>query len=129
MFEELRRSFAEPVEPDWSDQAVVVDHLVAGERRLSAPEYFDEEHIRQLAERIVDRSIDPAASLTNPSLIDAGEPVRPRLAGVSAPTLVIHGTADPLFPYPHAEALARESPQAELLPLPGVGHQMPPRAV
>jgi pimeloyl-ACP methyl ester carboxylesterase/SAM-dependent methyltransferase len=129
MSEELRRSFAEPVTPDWSDRAAVVDHLVAGERRLAAPEYFDEEHVRQLAARIVDRSTDPAASLTNPWLIDAGEPVRPRLAEVSAPTLVIHGTADPLFPYPHAEALAREIPQAELLALPGVGHQMPPRAV
>jgi pimeloyl-ACP methyl ester carboxylesterase len=40
---------------------------------------------------------------------------------------VIHGTADPLFPYGHAEALARGIPGAELLPLEGVGHQVPPR--
>jgi pimeloyl-ACP methyl ester carboxylesterase len=38
---------------------------------------------------------------------------------------IIHGTADPLFPYGHAEALARGIPRAELLPLEGVGHQLP----
>jgi len=40
---------------------------------------------------------------------------------------VIHGTADPLFPYGHAEALACGIPRAQLLPLEGVGHQLPPR--
>jgi pimeloyl-ACP methyl ester carboxylesterase len=37
---------------------------------------------------------------------------------------MIHGTADPLFPYGHTEALARGITRAELLPLEGVGHQM-----
>ena len=68
-----------------------------------------------------------AASVTNHALAEEGELVRGRLAEIAAPTLVIHGTADPLFPYGHAEALAREIPRAELLPLEGVGHQMPPR--
>jgi pimeloyl-ACP methyl ester carboxylesterase/SAM-dependent methyltransferase len=130
MSDELRAHFAAPAAtPDWSDRAAVVDYLVDSQRRFAAPEHFDEAHTRQLAERIVDRSTDMAASMTNHWLIDAGERVRPRLPKVSAPTLVIHGTADPLFPYGHAEALAREIPHAELLPLRGVGHQMPPRAV
>jgi pimeloyl-ACP methyl ester carboxylesterase len=42
---------------------------------------------------------------------------RGRLDEIAAPTLVIHGTADPLFPYGHAQALARGIPRAELLPL------------
>ena len=52
---------------------------------------------------------------------------RPAVPSITAPTLVIHGTADPLFPLGHGEALAREIPGAELLPLTGVGHQTPPR--
>ena len=40
---------------------------------------------------------------------------------------MIHDTADPLFPYGHGEALARGIPRAELLPLEGVGHQLPPQ--
>jgi pimeloyl-ACP methyl ester carboxylesterase len=38
------------------------------------------------------------------------------------PALVIHGTADPMFPIAHAEALAEEIPDAKLLPLAGAGH-------
>ncbi len=53
--------------------------------------------------------------------------MRGRLDEIAAPTLVIHGTADPLFPFGHAEALARGIPGAELLPLAGVRHQVPPR--
>jgi len=35
---------------------------------------------------------------------------------------VIHGTADPMFPLEHGEALAQEIPRATLLPLEGAGH-------
>ncbi len=130
MSDELQASFAaEARAQDWSDRAAVVDYIVASERRSAAREHFDEARVRVLAERIVDRTTDIAASMTNHWLIEGGEPVRARLGEVIAPTLVIHGTADPLFPYGHAEALAREIPRAELLPLDGVGHQMPPRAL
>jgi pimeloyl-ACP methyl ester carboxylesterase len=36
--------------------------------------------------------------------------------------LVIHGTEDPLVPYPNGEGLAREIPGARLVTLPGCGH-------
>ena len=39
-----------------------------------------------------------------------------------ARTLVIHGTADPMFPAEHGEALAEEIPGARLLRLEGAGH-------
>ena len=77
--------------------------------------------MRALVERIVDRTNDVAASVMNHALAEAGELARGRLDEIAAPTLVIHGTADPLFPYGHAEALARGIPRAELLPLEGVG--------
>jgi pimeloyl-ACP methyl ester carboxylesterase len=129
MSEDLRAYFAAEVPlPDWAERAAVIDYLVGYERRLEAAEYFDEAHVRALVERIVDRSNDMAASVTNHALAEEGELPSGRLDDITAPTLVIHGTADPLFPYGHAEALARGIPQAELLPLEGVGHQTPPRA-
>ena len=76
----------------------------------------------------MDRTNDMAASMTNHALAEEGELARGRLDQIAAPTLVIHGTADPLFPFGHGEALAREIPHAELMPLEGVGHQVPPRA-
>jgi pimeloyl-ACP methyl ester carboxylesterase len=43
-------------------------------------------------------------------------------ATASVPTLVIHGTVDPMFPLEHGQALAKEIPGARLLPLEGSGH-------
>jgi fermentation-respiration switch protein FrsA (DUF1100 family) len=117
---------SEPWPPDWSDRAAIVEYIVGVERAFEAPPFFDEARVRRLAERLVDRAADIAAGMTNWSRIDTGEPVRPRLGDVRAPALVIHGTADPVYPFGHAEALAGELPQAQLLPLDGVGHQMPP---
>jgi pimeloyl-ACP methyl ester carboxylesterase len=44
------------------------------------------------------------------------------LSSITSPTLVIHGTADPMFPIEHGEALAEEIRCARLLRLEGAGH-------
>jgi pimeloyl-ACP methyl ester carboxylesterase len=38
----------------------------------------------------------------------------------------VHGTADPMFPLGHGEALAEAIPGARLLVVEGMGHQVPP---
>lgn len=124
----LASSFAEPApEPDWSDRDAVIDYIVEGLRPFAGSLPFDEERQRALVERVFDRTINIASSLKNHWIIDGGEPLRRRLGEVSVPTLVLHGTDDPLFPYGHAEALADEIPGARLVPLEGGGHEMPPR--
>jgi pimeloyl-ACP methyl ester carboxylesterase len=55
-------------------------------------------------------------------VLDHGEGPAAPLPSIAAPTLVIHGTADPMFPIEHGEALADEIPGATLLPLEGAGH-------
>jgi 3-oxoadipate enol-lactonase len=45
-----------------------------------------------------------------------------RLGGITAPTLVVHGTEDPLVPPPNGAALARAIPGARLVELPQCGH-------
>jgi pimeloyl-ACP methyl ester carboxylesterase len=45
-----------------------------------------------------------------------------RLTGVSAPTLVLHGTDDVVSPYENARILARQIPGAVLRPFDGCGH-------
>jgi pimeloyl-ACP methyl ester carboxylesterase len=128
MSDELKASFAEPApEPDWSDRAAVIDYIVEGLRAYGGSLPFDEPRLRSLVASIVDRTTNIASSMTNHWIIDAGEPVRSQLREIRAPTLVLHGTEDLLFPYGHAEALARGIPGARLLALEGVGHEMPPR--
>jgi pimeloyl-ACP methyl ester carboxylesterase len=124
--EELRAWFAAEV-PDWNERGAVIDYLTAYERHLEGPEYFDEPRVRALAGRIFDRTRDMAASMTNHALAEEGDLARGPLGRITAPVLVVHGTADPMFPFGHGEALTREIPRAQLLPLAGVGHQLPPR--
>jgi pimeloyl-ACP methyl ester carboxylesterase len=83
--------------------------------------------MRAAAARIVDRTTHIAAQLTNPFLISAGEPWRDRLSRITAPTLVLHGTEDPMFPIGHGEALAVEIPGARFIPLEQTGHEVFPR--
>ena len=49
------------------------------------------------------------------------------LAHVDIPTLVVHGTADPILPYPHGVALADTIPGALLYTLDEVGHDLAER--
>ncbi|MGW1995712.1 alpha/beta fold hydrolase [Embleya sp. NPDC001921] len=129
MSEHLAKLFADPAPgPDWSDREAVIAYFLAAERAFAGSIPVDAERLRETAGRAYDRSTDPAAA-ANHWMVEGGESIRPRLGEITAPTLVLHGTADPLFPYGHAEALAREIPDTTLIPLPGMGHQMPPREV
>ncbi|GIH10173.1 hypothetical protein Rhe02_82400 [Rhizocola hellebori] len=123
----IREAFENPLpEPDWADPAAVADYLVESERPYAGPKSFDEAQARAVAQLVVARTVNVESSAKNHWLLEGGEEVRPRLAEVSAPTLVIHGTEDPFFPPGHGEALAREITGARLLLLDGVGHQAPP---
>ena len=119
--EELAR-FAATVEVDWSDAASVVDYLVGYARLLAGGRRrFDGQAARALARRDVERARDFAAA-QNHDLLAGGERSRAPLAAIAAPTLVIHGTADPMLPPSHGAALAEEIPSARLLLLEGAGH-------
>lgn len=45
-----------------------------------------------------------------------------RLHELKIPTLIIHGDADPLVPYPNGQQLAAKIPGAKLITYPGIGH-------
>jgi pimeloyl-ACP methyl ester carboxylesterase len=128
MSEQLRAFFAEEApEPDWSDRDAVIDYIVEGERPFAGSRPFDEPAIREIAARVFDRTTNLASGITNHAGIDSGDRWRERLGELSVPTLVIHGTEDPMFPYGNAVALAKEIPGARLLALERVGHEVPPR--
>ena len=110
-------------QPVWSDRTSVVEHVVGVLRWFSVGE-FDEAAARAAVERDHDRTSSFASS-NNHQMVTGGEPWRARLDELAAPTLVLHGTEDPLFGLAHAEALATEIPNATLVMLPGVGHELP----
>lgn len=51
------------------------------------------------------------------------------LARIRVPTLVLHGTDDPLVPPACGEDTARRIPGARLVTVPGMGHDLPPGVV
>jgi pimeloyl-ACP methyl ester carboxylesterase len=114
--------FVSTARVDWSDPGSVIEYLVDYQRVLAGGERpFDEAAFRDLARRDVERARDFAAA-QNHDLLHHGEQSREPLTSISSPTLVIHGTADPMFPIGHGEALAEEIPDARLLRLEGAGH-------
>jgi pimeloyl-ACP methyl ester carboxylesterase len=119
--EEFER-FVSTASVDWSDPVSVIEYQVAYQRMLAGGRRsFDEVAARDVVRRDIARASDFAA-VQNHDVLSPGEgPTKP-LSGVAAPTLVIHGTADPMFPIEHGRALAEEIPGASLLPLDGAGH-------
>jgi len=116
------RRFPASAELDWSDRGSVVDYLVGYTQMLSGGERpFDEAAARELVRRDVERARNIAAAENHAALPEGELPQAP-LSSIDVPTLVIHGTADPMFPLEHGQALAEEIPGARLLTLDGAGH-------
>ena len=114
--------FVTTVEVDWSDSESVIKYLVGYWRLLSGQERpFDEAAFLALASREVGRARDFRAAQNHDLLRDDGRSREP-LSSISSPTLVIHGTADPMFPIGHGEALADGIPDAQMLRLEDAGH-------
>lgn len=113
---------AGPAEPDWTNRDSVVNYLTEGERPFAGEATFDENWFRTISASIFDRSLNLPAQLTNPFLLDPGEPWREKLATITTPTLIIHGAKDPHFPIEHGEALAQEIPGAKLVRIEDMGH-------
>jgi pimeloyl-ACP methyl ester carboxylesterase len=114
--------FVATAQVDWSDADSVVEYMVGYTRMLAGGKRpFDEAAVRDLVRRDVQRARDFTA-VRNHDVIPDDERSRGPLSSIAVPTLVVHGTADPMFPPAHGEALADEIPGARLLTLEGAGH-------
>ena len=87
MSDKLRARFEEPPpEPDWSDRQAVVDYIVDDLRAYAGSLPFPDQELRALTGRIFDRTINIASAMTNHFLLESGDPLRPRLGEIQAPT-------------------------------------------
>lgn len=87
---------------------------------------FDEPRVRELVEAQVDGGSSPAAAARQlGAIFESSGRRRALLKNVTTPTLVIHGTHDPLLPLRGGVATARHIPGAELVVVPGMGHGFP----
>jgi pimeloyl-ACP methyl ester carboxylesterase len=117
---------AEGAKVDWSDRGQVVDFIVRDARAIASIAHpFDEARMRAFVEQDYDRS-GGFLSATNHFMLKGGDTWKGRLHEMAAPLLVIHGTADPIFPVEHGEALAEAVTGANLIRIEGGGHELHP---
>jgi pimeloyl-ACP methyl ester carboxylesterase len=108
------------------DRAGSLDAAARTWRAIGSPGFpFDEAKIRERAGRFYDRSFYPQGTVRQMAAIMAHGNRAPKLRGVTAPTLVIHGAADPLVPIEGGRDTASSIPGAELLVIEGMGHDLP----
>jgi pimeloyl-ACP methyl ester carboxylesterase len=88
----------------------------------------DTEDLRAIAAASYDRDHDPDGPGRQLAAIIAAGNRTAELRRIVAPTLVVHGTADPLVAPSGGRATAHAIPGAELMMIDGMGHDLP-RAV
>jgi pimeloyl-ACP methyl ester carboxylesterase len=86
---------------------------------------FDEQEYRRRVERMFDRARDISAAANHGLVPSPTREQAEALKSLRVPTLVVHGTDDPMFPPAHGIAAAETIPGARLLMLEGLGHDLP----
>jgi pimeloyl-ACP methyl ester carboxylesterase len=121
---------ARRVPPDGPRDAIIAQY-VRDARRLSSPGFApptdDELHERFAAK--YDRSYRPAGRLRQAAAIARADDRTQALGRITAPTLVVHGSADPLIGVSGGYATAAAIPGADLLVIGGMGHAQPRGAI
>ncbi len=86
---------------------------------------LDEARDPQLASRLHARGLNPPGVARQLAAIFASGSRKKELLSLRAPTLVIHGDADPLVPLECGIDVARSVPGAKLIVIEGMGHALP----
>lgn len=103
-----------------------LDHSVKGQAVVGSPAYpADPEETKLRIRNDFERSYSPAGFQRQYAAAMASPDRRPKLAGVTAPAVVIHGAADPLVPLAGGQDTAASIPGAELVVIEGMGHDFP----
>jgi pimeloyl-ACP methyl ester carboxylesterase len=117
------RQFLRPVS---TDRATYIAQTAALFDIIGSPG-FDraDEDLRTLLGAMYDRGHDPGSVTRQLAAILASGDRTAELRHITAPTLVIHGTADKLVAPSGGRATARAIPGARLLMIDGMGHDLP----
>ena len=111
------------------ERQAYIEHAVDIWRLLGGPGFprtpADDDEARRISAMAYDRNFDPNATSRQLAAILASEPRRAALGDVGVPALVIHGSADRLIPLVGGEMTAAAIPDAELLVIEGLGHELP----
>lgn len=115
-----------PAPNPFEDEAGFLTHSLSFAKRISGTGYpFEEEQYKELLLEEVKRAYDSGSVGRQIAAIAVSGDRRSRLANVKVPTLVIHGSDDPLFVPACGEDTASAIPDAEYMLIEGMGHDLP----
>ncbi len=113
------------ITPAPENREAYIEHSVVMWKIFWGSLNFDEDIVRRRAALSYDRAYYPPGILRQHAAIIANGNRKPRLASIKSPTLVIHGSEDPLLPVEHGKDTAEAIQGAEMLIIEGMGHCLP----
>tara|TARA_B100001250_G_scaffold287717_1_gene249536 strand:- start:302 stop:1093 length:792 start_codon:yes stop_codon:yes gene_type:complete len=119
--EEAMNALLTPPE-DERDQ--IIEANVNASKTLAGP-HWDEDYAREQAIRNYERSFHPKGIGFQIGAIAMSGDRTEKLSSLEIPTLVIHGSVDPLLPLHCGISTAEAIPEAELLIFEDMGHDLP----
>jgi len=114
------------ITPPPKEKEAYIEYLLNVFKTISGPGFpFDQTWHRELAVQRYERSFYPEGVSRQIMAVLAHGNRKPDLASVSVPTLVIHGSDDPLVPVECGKDTAEAIPGSELIIIEGMGHDLP----
>ncbi len=109
-----------------TDEAGFLAHGLTFARRIAGAGYsFEEERHRRLILEELRRAYDPGSFARQLAATAVTGDLRRRLGTIKTPALVVHGSDDPLVPPACGRDTAASIPEAQLLLIDGMGHDLP----
>jgi pimeloyl-ACP methyl ester carboxylesterase len=116
--------------PKTTDTNVLIEYLMTSLRLVGSPGYpQSDEELREQFSASLDRSYYPQGFKRQFAAIVGDRSRVERLRRLDKPTLVIHGSEDPLVPVEHGIDTARHIAGAKLEIIEGMGHDLPPQLI
>jgi pimeloyl-ACP methyl ester carboxylesterase len=109
-----------------ADRDAAIDSAVATFRLIGSPGFpRDEDELRRTLELSYERGYNPAGTARQLAAILAAGDRTEQLRGITAPTVVIHGTRDRMVMPSGGRETAKAIPGARLVMIEGMGHDLP----
>jgi len=114
------------IAPPPNEREANIEHMLGVFKTIAGPAFpVDEKWTRKILAESYDRCFYPQGFVRQLVAILTQTNRVPALASVKVPTLVVHGTSDPLVPVEGGKDAARAIPGAQLMLIEGMGHDLP----
>jgi pimeloyl-ACP methyl ester carboxylesterase len=114
------------VRPAATTREEAITQYVESRLVIGSPDTWDEDALRAKGAAAYDRAFNPVGTGRQMLAVIASGPRSDKLRSLAVPTLVIHGSVDPLVAVSGGRRTAELVPGATFVEIEGMGHDLPP---